>query len=457
MADFDTVFIGNIVLPDRTLENGFIAVSDGKIAKVGEGNAPAAQEVQDFSGCYLMPGVVDGQVHAKSQLDQEGLGQASRAAAAGGIMTTVDMPYDDPQAISTRSAFDEKVAEVQRDCHVDAALYATLLDEDNLPEAAGLIEAGACACKFSTFEAAPGRFPRVDDDVLERAFELIGPSGLACGVHNQLQSLTSKNIERMQAAGDTGWDAFLRAHTPLIEDLATLKVYELGARTGARAHVVHVSTNRGFELHRMYREAGHKVSIETCIQYLMLNHEDHAKRLGAKLKHYPPIRPKAEMERLWTHIAAGNCTFVSSDHVSWGLDRKDDPDIFKNKSGGPGLETLLPAFWTGCAEHGLPPQTVARLMCENPANHFLIGDRKGRIAEGLDADIVVLKPETYAFDPSDSQGAVNWSSFEGREFQVRVIGSFSRGQAVWDGSKIVNAPGGSDRFLRPTLPGQATA
>lgn len=455
MADFDLVITGNLVLPDRTLENGYIAVRDGRIARLGEGTPPAAADTQDCSGCYLLPGVIDGQVHAKSQLDQEGLGQASRAAAAGGIMTSIDMPYDDPQAISTRIAFDEKVAEVKRDCHVDVALYATLLDEDNLPEAAGLIEAGACAFKFSTYEAAPGRFPRVDDDVLEQAFRLIGPSGLACGVHNQVQYLTEKNIARLQAAGDTGWDAFMRAHTPLIEDLATLQVYELGARTGTRAHVVHVSTDRGFQLHRMYREAGHNVTIETCVQYLMLNHEEHAQRLGAKLKHYPPIRPRAEMEKLWTHIAAGNCTFVSSDHVSWGLDRKDDPDIFKNKSGGPGLETLLPAFWTGCAERGISEQTVARLLCENPANHFLLGDRKGRLAEGLDADIVVLKPETYAFDPSNSQGAVNWSSFEGREFRVRVAASYSRGEMVWDGTDIVNGAGGEDRFLRPTLPGQA--
>ena len=454
MADFDLVITGNLVLPDRTVENGYIAVRDGRIAKLGEGAPPAAKEVQDCSGCWLMPGVIDGQVHSKSQLDQEGLGQASRAAAAGGITTSIDMPYDDPQAISTRAAFDEKVAEVQRTCHIDVALYATLLDEANLPETAGLIEAGACAFKFSTFEAAPGRFPRVEDDVLEQAFKLIGPSGLACGVHNQVQYLTNKNIERMQAEGDTGWDAFMRAHTPLIEDLATLQVYELGARTGTRAHVVHVSTDRGFELHRMYRTAGHKVTIETCVQYLMMNHEDDAKRLGAKLKHYPPIRPKAEMEKIWSHIASGNCTFVSSDHVSWGLDRKDDPDIFKNKSGGPGLETLLPAFWTGCDERGISPQTVARLLCENPANHFLIGDRKGRLAEGLDADIVVLKPETYAFDPSNSQGAVTWSSFEGREFRMRVAATYSNGKLVWDGNAIVNKPGGDHRFVRPTLPGQ---
>lgn len=449
MSDFDLVIKGNVVCPNEILGDGYIAISAGKIARVGQGSAPSARTTQDFRGCWLMPGVIDGQVHAASQLDQEGLGMASRAAAAGGVTTTIDMPYDDPKAISTRAAFDAKVAEARRDCHVDIALYATLLDEQNLPEAAGLIEAGACAFKFSTYEAAPGRFPRVENDVLEKAFALIRPSGLACGVHNQIQDLTEKNISRMRAAGDTGWDAFMRAHTPLIEDMATTQIYELGARTGTRAHVVHVSTDRGFEIYRMYRNAGHDVSIETCVQYLMLNHEDHARRFGARIKHYPPIRPRAEMERLWTHIAAGNCTFVSSDHVSWGLDRKGNPDIFANKSGGPGLETLLPAFWTGCAEHGLSPLVVAKMLSEGPARHFLIDNRKGTIAEGKDADIVVLKPETYAFDPSGSQSAVQWSSFEGRSFQVRVAATWCRGELVWDGSTIVNSPGGKDRFVRP--------
>ena len=85
----------------------------------------------------------------------------------------------------------------------------------------------------------------------------------------------------------------------------------------------------------------------------MLNHEEHTRRFGAKTKHYPPIRPQAEVERLWQHLAAGHCTFVSSDHVSWGLERKENPNIFRNSSGGPGLETLLPAFWTGCEARGL--------------------------------------------------------------------------------------------------------
>lgn len=448
MSDFDLVAHGNIVEADGIVENGWIGVRDGKVAARGQGKPPTARDTIDAGGRWIMPGVVDGQVHSGSQAGQEGLGWASRAAAAGGVTVMVDMPYDDPEPVASRPQLDAKIAEVERDCHVDVALFGTLNDKHGMQAAAGLIEGGVCAFKFSTFEATPGRFPRVDEDDLYEAFRLIAPSGLVCGVHNQMQELTRKNIKRLIDADDTGWDAFMRAHTPLIENLATALIYEIGAETGARAHAVHVSTSRGFELCNMYRQAGHHSTIETCIQYLMLNHEEHSKKFGAKTKHYPPIRPQAEVDLLWTHIANDACTFVSSDHVSWGLERKGNPNIFKNSSGGPGLETLLPAFWTGCEEHGISPSMVVRQLSRNPARHFLLDDRKGSLDVGADADIIVLSPETYSFDPSSSLSAVQWSSFEGRRFTVKVAATYCRGQLVFDGNRIVNRAG-DGRFLRP--------
>ncbi|QHE93071.1 amidohydrolase family protein [Pandoraea fibrosis] len=448
MSDFDWVMRGNVVDADAIVMDGWLAVRDGKIAARGRGEAPSSKERIDARGQWIIPGVVDGQVHSGSQRDQEGLGWASRAAAAGGVTVMVDMPYDDPEPVASRAQLDAKIAEVERDCHVDVALFGTLNETHGLDAAAGLIDGGVCAFKFSTFEATPGRFPRVEEDMLYEAFRRIAPSGIVCGVHNQMQDLTRKNIARLTEADDTGWDAFLRAHPPLIENLATALIYEIGAETGARAHAVHVSTSRGFEICNMYRQAGHRASIETCVQYLMLNHEEHTRRFGARTKHYPPIRPKAEVDLLWTHMAAGDCTFVSSDHVSWGLERKGNPNVFRNSSGGPGLETLLPAFWTGCEEHGISPTMVVKQLCRNPARHFLLDDRKGSLEVGADADVVILRPERYAYDPSTSLSAVQWSSFEGREFTVRVAGTWCRGQQVYDGAGIVNRKG-DGRFLRP--------
>ena len=448
MSDFDLVIRGKVLSADRIIEDGFIAVRDGKIARIGSGTAPAAREEVDARGHWVMPGVIDGQVHAASQANQEGIGWASRAAAAGGVTTMVDMPYDDPEPVWNAEQFRRKVAVVERDAHVDVALYATISEAGGTSTIHELIDAGACAFKFSTFEAAPGRFPRITDDLLYDAFQAIAPSGLACGVHNQHQEITRKNIARLTAAGDTTWDAFCRAHPPLVEHLATVAIYELGALTGARAHVVHCSLGRGFEVCKMYEAAGARVSIETCVQYLMLNAEDDMRRLGARLKHYPPVRPQAEVEALWTHLVEGRCTFVSSDHVSWSLEGKSDPNIFKNKSGGPGLESLLPAFWTGCEERGIAPTLVVRMLCDGPARHFGLRDRKGSFDPGADADIAILEPGRFKFDAAHSLSAVKWSSFDGREMRIRVISTYLRGRKVYEAGTVLNSAG-DGQFLRP--------
>ena len=115
---------------------------------------------------------------------------------------------------------------------------------------------------------------------------------------------------------------------------------------------------------------------------------------------------------------------------------------------------LLPAFWTGCAEHGISPSMVVKQLCHGPAKHFLLDHRKGTLNVGADADIVIVKPETYKFDPSSSLAAVQWSSFEGREFTVRVDTTFVRGQLAWDGKKIRNQAG-DGAFIRPHKGGQA--
>jgi allantoinase len=447
MSELDLVIVGDVVTSESVFRNGFVGVRGEHIELVGGGTPPAAKRTRDASNCWIIPGVVDGQVHTGSQADHEGLRIGSRAAAKGGITTMVEMPYDDPEPVTTVSHFERKRAAIEAESHVDVALYASIPPSGDLGAIPGLIERGACAFKFSMFEAHPSRFPRISDGDIYEAFLLLAPTGLACGVHNQDQELAQANIAKLVGRGDTGWDAFGRANSPLVEDLATARIYEIGAHTGARAHAVHVSTARGFELCQMYRKSGVKASIETCVQYLLLNEEEHMRRFGARTKHYPPLRPKAEAEKLWTYIANETCDFVSSDHVAWSLDRKAKANIFENHSGGPGLETLLPAFWTGCETRGIPPTIAVRQLCRNPAKHFLL-PAKGDLKPFFDADIVVLERGKYIHDPADSLSAVKWSSFEGCEFSVRVAATFVRGNLVWDGVTITNQPGDGS-FQRP--------
>ena len=332
----------------------------------------------DARGQWVMPGVIDGQVHAGSQANQEGLGRASRAAAAGGVTTMVDMPYDDPEPVWHGELW-RQVKEVERESSRRCgALCDDFRGRHGTSTIAGLIEAGACGFKFSTFEAAPWTFSAGSTRTCStKRSRRSPPQGCACGVHNQMQELTRKNIARLIARGGYRLGCVrTRAHAA---DRASGDRHHLRARRAhrrARARRARLSVARLRAL-RELPGGRHRTSIETCVQYLMLNGESDMQRLGAKLKHYPPVRPQSEVERLWTHIAAGHCTFVSSDHVSWGLERKSHPNIFKNSSGGPGLENLLPAFWTGCEERGLSPTTVVRMLCDGPARHFLPARSQG--------------------------------------------------------------------------------
>ncbi len=453
MPDFDLVVIGNLLSEEGIERDAYIAVREGRVAALGKGKPPAARDgVLDARGCWIMPGVVDGQVHTGSQANREGIGIGTRAAAAGGVTTIVDMPYDEPQPIINADLFREKVATVGREAHVDVALYGTMAKENGVAQLRAQIEAGACGFKFSTYEANPTRFPRISPQDMVEAFALVAPTGLACGVHNENQEIVDSLSKRLQAEGKTDWRSHGMSRPPIAELLAIADVYEIGAATGCRAHIVHCSLSRGFVMCEAYRRQGVKASIETCVHYLMFDEEDLG-RLGPLLKVNPPIRPRAQVEALWEHVAAGRVDFVSSDHVAWSLDRKSNHEnFFKNSSGVPGLETLLPAFFTGVESRGLPLTLVPKLLSGGTARHFCLAD-KGRLTPGADADFVVLEPGRHPYSVKRAQGAAEWSPYDGMEFSVRVRETFVRGKQVWDGvAGKVTAVAGQGRFVPATLP-----
>ena len=164
------------------------------------------------------------------------------------------------------------------------------------------------------------------------------------------------------------------------------------------------------------------------------------------MKVNPPIRP-GQRDALWAEIVAGRVAFVSSDHSSWPIDNKLTPSIFDAGAGVPGLETLLPAFFTGAQEHGLDAaRLTAEQLCERPARFFGLWPQKGAIRVGADADLTVFTLEPQIWDPKQANDELNWSPFEGRSFAGRVTRTYLRGQLAWDGSAIVN-DGGDGRYL----------
>jgi allantoinase len=444
----DKVFVGSIVLPDRVIETGYVLVSEGLVRHVGEGDPPTG-EVHGGPGTLVLPGAIDAQVHSRSQRDQEDFVWSTKSAAAGGVTTIVDMPYDDGDLICTPERLTQKAEEAGRQARVDYALYATVAPEDGTRHIDALVAAGAAGFKFSTFGTDPKRFPRIPPHLMHACFQAIAPHGLMAGVHNEDDEMVRAASAAVRATGDTSYSAHGLSRPPITEALATAQVYEIGAATGCPAHIVHCSISRGYELAAAYRSQGHEATIEACIHYLILDEENDVKRLRGRAKVNPPIRSRAEREALWSHLAVGNVTVVSTDHVSWSLDRKDKPDMLANSSGLPALEVLVPLLVKGLVERDMPLSHVARLLAHNPAKLFRLGATKGALAIDRDADIMLMNRSPYRYDPAATgANVVDWSPYEGMELPYRVDAVYLRGEAVAIGGQVLAQPG-NGRFQRP--------
>ena len=444
----DQVFVGQVVLPARVIENGYVLVADGVVQRVGEGPGPSGER-SGGAGCLVLPGAIDSQVHSRSQSGQEDFIWSTRSAAAGGVTTIVDMPYDDGRLISTAERFMAKAKEASEQARVDFALYATAAPEDGAAHIDELVESGAAAFKFSTFGTHPQRFPRVPPHILYDCFTAIARHGLMAGVHNEDDEMVRAFVARVAADGGTDYAAHGRSRPPITEALATAQVYEIGAATGCAAHIVHCSIGRGYEMAAAYRTQGYEATIEACIHYLVLDEENDVKRLKGRGKVNPPIRPQVEREALWRHLAVGNITVVSTDHVSWSVDRKDDPDMMKNSSGLPGLEVLYPLLLTGLDQRGLSFSHAARVLASNPAGLFRLSHIKGALAVGRDADVVLMRRDPHRYAAAQSgENVVDWSAYEGMDLTYRPEAVFLRGECVAAEGKVIAEPG-QGVFLRP--------
>nr|WP_319514550.1 amidohydrolase family protein [uncultured Cohaesibacter sp.] len=450
MSDFDLVIKGTLVTEEGVTEDGFVAVSDGLIAKLGTGAAPAARTVHDFGRALVLPGSIDPQVHSRSQKDQEDFIWSTRSAAAGGVTTIVDMPYDaGGMLISTPDMVREKAASAAEQARVDFALYGTIRPSEGTRHIAGMAEAGVAGFKFSTFETDPDRFPRIKTPLLHDAFAEVAKTGLIAGVHNENDEYVKAGIAAVKKAGRTDYAAHGASRPPIAETLAIAEVYELAQATGCPAHIVHCSIGRGYEMAQSYRSQGVDATIEACIHYLVLSEEEDVARLLGRAKCNPPIRPMAEREAIWKHLAAGNVTVVSTDHVAWNLSAKSSQDMMANSSGMPGLEVLPNLLLDGLVERGLPLELAPSLLAGNPAKLFRLSCQKGGLKIGLDADIAVYAESPRIYDPSASgHNVVNWSPYEGRTIRHATQATFLRGEMIFDGKDVLAQPG-NGQWVKP--------
>ena len=440
----DLVVKGDIVTPDDVIHDGFVAVSGGQIAAIGlNTEAPSAEQVLDARGKLVLPGAIDAHVHSASVKDKpEGLFNTTRAAASGGVTTVIDMPFDAAGPITTAARLGEKVNRANSEAVVDVALYGTIAKSGGIGEIKGLVEGGVCGFKMSTYETDPYRFPRITDRELMKAFSELNKYGVVTSFHAENEELVRALVDELKSCGSGDPLDHCHSRPPVTETTAIAHLLELALACGAKVHVAHISIPRGFDLVRSYQNWGLDVTAETCIHYLVLAEED-MPRLKAFGKINPPLRPRATTEELWQKLMRGEIDFITSDHAPWPLENKTHPNIFDNGSGVPGVELLLPLFYSeGVARRGINIITAIRLISEAPARRFGLYPKKGTIRVGADADIVVLDPKRqWKFHAAESHSSAKWSPYDGMELTGRVATTIVRGRVVYDGKEVVGKPG----------------
>ena len=425
-----------VVLPDG-VRPAAIAASDGRIVSVARVDAPlpADREI-DAGDRFVLPGLVDIHVHVNEpgRADWEGFETAGNAAAAGGTTTIVDMPLNSQPVTTSVAALNAKIAAGEGVCRVDFAVWGGIVP-GNAGELSAILDAGALGFKAFLVPSGIEEFPPVGDVELGRAMEILSDTGAPVLVHAEDAEALQK-AEGALLAGPSSCADWMKSRPPAAEAIAIARVAELAAKTGARAHVVHVSSAEGTEEVARAKAAAIRLSAETCPHYLSLTAEDAAPG-DTRFKCAPPIREAQHREALWRGLRAGTLDLVASDHSPCPPELKPAGDFARAWGGIAGLELRLPVTWTEARERGATVVDLARWLADAPARVAGLS-RKGRIAAGYDADFAIMDPDhEWVVRASDLHQRHCSTPWEGRALRGTVRMTILGGEVVYDRGALV--------------------
>jgi allantoinase len=443
----DLVIHGNIVTEEGVLESASISVENGIITNISS-EVEKAKRLIDAKGSYILPGGIDTHVHSHSSAYKpEGWKRISQCAAKGGVTTLVDMPYDSPAPTTTPEILKQKIAALEQESIIDVALYGTMQKHNGISQLMPLVEAGVSAFKFSTYETDPARFPKISNGDIAKAFEVLQHTNLPVCFHAEDGDIVDSLVKELYPRGETEPRLHAASRPPVSEMTSVASLLEMARGTNVKLHIVHLTVPEGFDLLGHYRTLGVDVTAETCIHYLLLDETAFDTQQGF-VKCNPPLRTRAMQEGLWQKLFENKIDFITTDHAPWAPDLKNEPNIFDNKSGLPGLETMLPLLYhEGVSKRGLDIERFSKLISTNAAKRFNFYPRKGALKVGSDANITILDPRaSFAVYSKDTYSVAAHTPYDGWKLNGRITHTFMRGQLVYDGEKVLEHKG---HFVKP--------
>ncbi|MBQ1925291.1 MAG: amidohydrolase family protein [Proteobacteria bacterium] len=439
-------FINGTIISNAVRQNTDILVDNGIIAALGDHKAfglTKDDEIIDCSGRIILPGIID--AHCHIQLDtgifqtHDGWWNGSQEAARGGITTVIDFVGPQPGE-DLRHALDFRL-EQAKDSIVDYTFHMTVLDDteqslDAIDKCPGW---GISSLKiYTTYR--PNYY--LDDQAIVRILERAAKAGLTVLVHCENDAIVTHETARI--ASKDLWRDYPRLRPAIAEVEAAERIIRLADYTGARVVIAHNSSEQTADVVSQARAEGISVFNETCPQYLFLCDEDNFSNDEPwRFILQPPLRDELALDGLAQAILADDIDMVITDHCAYTRDEKTANPL-ATPGGLPGFETLLPMLAS------LPDITweqVSCLLCRNPAQIYGLWPHKGAIAPGFDADIIVIRDETYTIDETQLHSFAGYSPFNGHEARGIIERVFRRGEEIIHHGKTLAAQG-SGRFFK---------
>jgi len=437
-AEPDLIIRANRVVTPADVVAAEVRIRDGVIVAVTAfddlpdrsfGSSPSYIELSDDE--VLMPGLVDTHVHVNEpgRTDWEGFATATAAAAAGGVTTVIDMPLNSIPPTIDVAALEVKRSAANGQCAVDVGFWSGAVP-GNAADRPALRAAGVVGFKCFIIDSGVPEFPPLDDDALAAAMRQVAELGSLLVVHAE----DAATIAAAPAPAGPNYAGFLRSRPPATEVEAITRVVRLSAETGARVHILHLSSADPVPLLAAAKADGVRISAETCPHYLTLS----AEQVGAgqtEFKCCPPIRGVDNRELLWAGLESGAIDCVVSDHSPCPPELKDprNGDFGTAWGGISSLQLGLPVVWTHARERGFSLADVARWMSASPAS--LAGlVTKGALAPGHDADLVAFAPDAeFVVDPNQLLTRHKLTPYAGQELSGVVRRTWLRGARVAPG------------------------